>query len=77
MPQAGFEPLLVDDTTYEADSLPTKPLGLVFCSSFGFLTIFFLLRKTIQSSFSPQIIQVPSAMFFYIFFVYLTFLSLH
>ena len=25
MPQAGFEPPLVDDTSYEADALPTKP----------------------------------------------------
>ena len=25
MPQAGFEPPLVDDTSYEAVALPTKP----------------------------------------------------
>ena len=25
MPQAGFEPPLVDDTSFEADILPTKP----------------------------------------------------
>ena len=33
MPQAGFEPPLVDDTSYEADALPTKPpwLDAHFC----------------------------------------------
>ena len=25
MPEAGFNPPLVDDTPYEADALPTKP----------------------------------------------------
>ena len=25
LPQAGFDPLLGDDTFYEADALPTKP----------------------------------------------------
>ena len=25
MPQAGFKPHLVDDTSYEADAIPTKP----------------------------------------------------
>ena len=28
---AGFEPRLADDTSYEADALPTKPPGLVQC----------------------------------------------
>ena len=28
MPQVGYEPPLVDDTSNEADALPTKPPGL-------------------------------------------------
>ena len=28
MPQAGFDPPPVDDTSYEADALPTKPSRL-------------------------------------------------
>ena len=29
MPRAGFEPTPADDTSYEADALPTKPPRLV------------------------------------------------
>ena len=35
MPQAGLEPPLVDDTSYEADALPTVDVCKIFAIQFS------------------------------------------
>ena len=61
MPQAGFEPPSADDTSSEADALPTKPPRLVQTESF-----YWIILKYYQAHLKDR----PCAVLYFFFFFF-------